>query len=191
MPLYKFFCFFSRFFIYLSFLSHIYAFTCILLLIVSKNDPGTRKCFLINLGDTRAVLIDAKENTSKRISYDHKASDPKEQERIIAEGGNLMNNRVGGNLAVRRAVGDLLFKTGGEHGVSITPSVEQFEIAQGQEAFVVMASDGLWDVMDDDQVREFILPSLQKKSIYSTNNDLINKALIDLGSKDNISILIV
>ena len=60
---------------------------------------------IANLGDSRAILGSA-DGSAIRITKDHKASDPAEQERVKAAGGMIYNNRVNGVLAVTRALGD-------------------------------------------------------------------------------------
>jgi len=47
------------------------------------------------------------------MSYDHKAKDEKEIERVKEVGGTIHNHRVSGVLAVTRALGDLDLKTEG------------------------------------------------------------------------------
>merc|ERR1712062_616762 len=44
------------------------------------------------------------------LSTDHKPMDEKERERIEAAGGFVEFNRVNGNLALSRALGDFVFK---------------------------------------------------------------------------------
>jgi serine/threonine protein phosphatase PrpC len=48
---------------------------------------------------------------AKRVSTDHKISNQSEQERIRKEGGLILKGRVGGQLAVTRALGDLMLKS--------------------------------------------------------------------------------
>ena len=62
-----------------------------------------------NLGDTRAVL--SLDGTAKRVTIDHKTTNVSEQERIKKEGGLILKGRVGGQLAITRALGDLMLKT--------------------------------------------------------------------------------
>ncbi len=40
------------------------------------------------------------------MSYDHRATDPAEIERVKSGGGNVIDGRVGGTLALTRAFGD-------------------------------------------------------------------------------------
>ena len=69
-----------------------------------------------------------------------------------------MQNRVSGQLAVTRALGDLnlkrevkmvkkrIFKK--KQGVINTPNFKKINIMP-KDKFIIMASDGLWDVIDD------------------------------------------
>ena len=61
-----------------------------------------------NVGDSRAIASVA--GRVEELSFDHKPSNPREQERIIAAGGYVEYNRVNGNLALSRALGDFIFK---------------------------------------------------------------------------------
>ena len=61
-----------------------------------------------NAGDSRAVACVAGRAVS--LSYDHKPSIQAERERIISAGGWVDWNRVNGNLALSRALGDFVFK---------------------------------------------------------------------------------
>lgn len=65
-----------------------------------------------NVGDSRAIasvngLVDP-------LSFDHKPANESEAKRIIAAGGWVEFNRVNGNLALSRALGDFIFKRNDE-----------------------------------------------------------------------------
>lgn len=57
----------------------------------------------------------------------------------------IMRGRVMGQLAVTRAFGDLDLKT---QGVSVKPDLKTIEITSDCK-YLIMASDGLWDVIED------------------------------------------
>jgi serine/threonine protein phosphatase PrpC len=57
-----------------------------------------------NVGDSTAVLVS--DTGVTRLSYDHKGSDTTEVARVQRSGGFIMNDRVGGSLAITRALGD-------------------------------------------------------------------------------------
>lgn len=61
-----------------------------------------------NVGDSRAVLSVG--GLAEPLSYDHKPANQLEARRIIAAGGWVEFNRVNGNLALSRALGDFMFK---------------------------------------------------------------------------------
>jgi serine/threonine protein phosphatase PrpC len=139
-----------------------------------------------NTGDTRIVLVsDGK--PGRRISVDHVATDPEEVARVQRDGGHVVGNRVGGSLAVTRALGDHILK-GDDGGVSCEPHVVHHTVAPG-DRFVVMASDGVWDVMDDDEASDIVMVQAER-----TNDEIANAILqsaLARGTRDNTSVLVV
>jgi len=71
------------------------------------------KLYCASVGDSRCVLsrVVDKVYTAIPLSMDHKPSDPAEQIRIREAGGFIEENRVNGNLAVSRSIGDLEYKS--------------------------------------------------------------------------------
>jgi hypothetical protein len=61
--------------------------------------------------------------------------------------------RVQGDLAVSRAFGDAHLKN---FGVSATPELSAIRLTP-RDAFLVLASDGLWDVVDEQQCAASVL----------------------------------
>lgn len=61
-----------------------------------------------NAGDSRCVMGTA--NTAKALSDDHKPHGDSEKARILEAGGFVQWNRVDGELAVSRALGDFSYK---------------------------------------------------------------------------------
>lgn len=66
------------------------------------------KLYCANAGDSRAVAC--RNGQLVALSSDHKPNNPEEMERIYNAGGWVEFNRVNGNLALSRALGDFLFK---------------------------------------------------------------------------------
>ena len=142
--------------------------------------------FVGNAGDSRAVLIlkDAQDGVVE-LSQDHKPNRRDEQERIEKAGGIVVHVgvwRVEGVLAVSRAIGDRAFK---EYVIS-RPDVLRYERTE-KDAFLVLASDGLWDVMSNKQVADEIRSC---SSVENAAKRLTEKAF-RLGSRDNICSLVV
>uniref|UniRef100_A0A0K8TN81 protein-serine/threonine phosphatase n=1 Tax=Tabanus bromius TaxID=304241 RepID=A0A0K8TN81_TABBR len=115
------------------------------------------KLYCANAGDSRAVAcINGKTDI---LSIDHKPNNEIETKRINDGGGYVEFNRVNGNLALSRALGDFIFKGNAkkkaeEQIVTAYPDVETREITEDWE-FVVLACDGIWDVMSNEEVVEF------------------------------------
>lgn len=61
-----------------------------------------------NAGDSRCIA--GVGGTAVALSTDHKPNDPAEKQRITEAGGFVEFNRVNGNLALSRALGDFVFK---------------------------------------------------------------------------------
>lgn len=94
------------------------------------------------------------------LSIDHKPTCEEEMNRIISAGGWVQFNRVNGNLALSRAFGDFVFKrndkrSATEQIVIAYPDVQTRELTSDLE-FIIMACDGVWDVMTNEEVVEFV-----------------------------------
>lgn len=120
--------------------------------------------FFINCGDSRAVLY---RNSHVCFStLDHKPCNPREKERIQNAGGSVMIQRVNGSLAVSRALGDYDYKSVDGKGPTeqlVSPEPEVFEMVRApeQDQFVVLACDGIWDVMSNEELCEFVRSRLE------------------------------
>nr|CAI5856462.1 unnamed protein product [Callosobruchus analis] len=120
------------------------------------------KLYCANAGDSRAVACIA--GKMELLSQDHKPSDKVEYNRIVAAGGWVDANRVKGNLALSRALGDYAFKRNQhkrpeEQIVTAYPDVEERTIDENWE-FIVLACDGIWDVMGSVEVVHYVRKSI-------------------------------
>jgi len=147
---------------------------------IRKEESGKRMAYAANAGDARIVLI--KEGKAVRLTYDHKASDQAEIERIHALGGFVIMNRVNGMLAVTRALGDMTMK---EH-VTCDPYTTVTELCEGC-SHVIVACDGIWDVLSDDQAAEIVLKAASAQNAAQ----MLLRTSLKEGSTDNISVMIV
>jgi len=110
---------------------------------LEKKTNGQSTVTIAHVGDSRVVIRIA--GKAQRITRDHKASDPDEQKRVMAEGGTIKNDRLGGSLAVTRSFGDFYYK---KKGLSSVPEITTVQIGKDDE-FIIMATDGIWDAMQD------------------------------------------
>ncbi|KAJ8561659.1 hypothetical protein ON010_g8019 [Phytophthora cinnamomi] len=118
-----------------------------------------------NSGDSRSVM--AKDGRTVEMSYDHKPINVRrrgtvagERRRIENAGGLVRSNRVNGDLAVSRALGDFSYKANTklpaeQQQVSAEPDIEVQNI-DGTEEFLILACDGIWDVMSNDELCAYI-----------------------------------
>jgi protein phosphatase PTC1 len=140
-----------------------------------------KKLYIANCGDARAVIsVDGK---VARLSQDHKGTDEAEIKRITDLGGFVVLNRVNGVLAVTRSLGDFNMK----EFVIPNPFITATEILETSKALLILACDGLWDVISDEDAINLIM---NESSAQNMSEKLLRYAL-DNGSTDNISIMVI
>lgn len=93
------------------------------------------------------------------MSNDHKPTNEEETARITAAGGFVEFGRVNGNLALSRAMGDFEFKQNfslapEKQIVTVVPEIITHKL-DGEEEFLVLACDGIWDCLTSQQVIDF------------------------------------
>ena len=114
------------------------------------------------LGDSQAVLV--KQNGLARQLVDpHKPDRPDEKERISKLGGEVIfwdgAYRVNGQLAVSRAIGDAGYKP----YVTAEPDLVAVTM-DGDEDFLIIGCDGLWDTIGVDEAAFIVLQYLHHES---------------------------
>jgi serine/threonine protein phosphatase PrpC len=133
-----------------------------------------------NVGDSRCVLC--RSGSPLRLSVDHTPQLPGEAKLITERGGSIVKGYVNGLLAVSRSLGDgFLGNCGNAH-----PHIESVSLKPG-DAFLIIASDGLWDVMSDKEACEAIMGDVD---LELAANTLVSQAY-GRGSTDNISVIVV
>ena len=147
--------------------------------------------YTANVGDSRSVLC--RNGRPIALSFDHKPNLKNEQSRIEKNGGFVHNNRVNGRLAISRAIGDNSFKNNNptlSHVIS-TPDITYNKLTTEDE-FIVMACDGLWDVMSNKNAVDYIKSRLDKNTdIQTISKEIVYYAINELGSTDNVTCLII
>lgn len=136
--------------------------------------------FFGNCGDSRAVLF--RDGQVYFSTQDHKPANPAEKERIQNAGGSVMIQRVNGSLAVSRALGDFEYKNVEGRGpceqlVSPEPEICVVERDEKDE-FVVLACDGIWDVMSNIDLCDFVKSRMQLTSdLRAVCNQVVDTCL--------------
>ncbi|GLT92780.1 hypothetical protein SLE2022_106000 [Rubroshorea leprosula] len=119
---------------------------------------------IANLGDSRALLCtrgDKSQLVPVQLTVDLKPSLPTEAERIMNAGGRVfameeepsvfrvwMPEEDCPGLAMARALGDFCLK---DYGLINSPEV-YFRKITSKDEFVVLATDGIWDVLTNNEV---------------------------------------
>jgi serine/threonine protein phosphatase PrpC len=144
-----------------------------------------------NAGDARIVL--GHRGLATRLTKDHRTDDPDEVQRIETAGGFMFKGRVLGVLAVTRSLGDHCMKD----YVIAQPFLREttIELLEGDDednsgedpSFLILACDGLWDVMEDQQAVDFVVKYQDDKANISKH--LINEAL-RRGTTDNVTVVV-
>lgn len=144
--------------------------------------------WVANCGDSRAVLVNPMTRQVKRLSHDHKGTDHYEVERVKGAGGTIQGGRVSGTLAVTRAFGDFEDMLGKSKGVVIVQPTTTYHPIENAGDFLVLVSDGVTDVMTDQQIAEKVVAGGGDAMDISTT--IMTEAL-NSGSMDNITVVAV
>ncbi|XP_018850794.1 probable protein phosphatase 2C 39 [Juglans regia] len=142
-----------------------------------------QKLVVANVGDSRAVIC--KNGVAKQLSIDHEPS--MERESIEERGGFVSNfpgdvPRVDGQLAVARAFGDKSLKKhlSSEPHITVEPIDDETE-------FIILASDGLWKVMSNQEAADCIREIKDARSAAK----LLTEEALNRKSSDDISCIVV
>lgn len=153
-----------------------------------------RSMYIANCGDSRAVL--SRHGCPVFSTQDHKPGLPSERDRIVKAGGSVMIQRVNGSLAVSRALGDYEYKNVKGRGpceqlVSPEPEIFVRDRDDEEDEFLVLACDGIWDVMTNADLCAYIHSRLMvTDNLQEVTSQVIDTCLYK-GSRDNMSIVLV
>jgi protein phosphatase 1L len=143
-----------------------------------------------NTGDSR--LLVGRNGVALFSTKDHKPNNPEELKRIYNAGGFIQGHYVYDidgkyGLALSRGLGDVSCHRGDV--VTAQPQVDTVMVKVGD--FIVAASDGLFDVIENQEVIEFVQGHLDfGHSIIAVSEALTQEAR-SRGSRDDITALIV
>ena len=122
-----------------------------------------------NIGDSRAIMIKTG-NEIVPLSIDQKPDDPEESKRIVQNGGEISQYEDNGEksgpyriwkkgevypgIAMSRSVGDFIATS-----LGVVPEAKFIEEKIDQDCkFIVVASDGIWEFLDNKRVGEIVMP---------------------------------
>ncbi|XP_024393465.1 probable protein phosphatase 2C 60 isoform X2 [Physcomitrium patens] len=158
----------------------------------------SNKLFVANAGDSRCIM--SRRGQAVNLSVDHKPELELEKERINKAGGFIHGGRVNGSLNLTRAIGDMEFKyqtnlAPDKQIVTCCPDIREEDLGPDVE-FIVLACDGIWDVMSSQQVVDFVRKRLTTaNTLSSICEDILDNCLSPSTRQqegcDNMSIIIV
>jgi serine/threonine protein phosphatase PrpC len=161
---------------------------------------GPAPVIVANVGDSRAVLCEGGD-VVRQITVDHNPGRPEERARIEAAGGFVEKAggvaRVAGMLAVSRSFGDRALRGA---GVVAEPHVEIWEVGDeedggvkgwGAERYVILATDGLWDVVQNEEAAGMAGHVLDLGGDMQEAAEVLTREAYVRGSKDNIGVAVV
>uniref|UniRef100_A0A0G4IBV6 PPM-type phosphatase domain-containing protein n=1 Tax=Chromera velia CCMP2878 TaxID=1169474 RepID=A0A0G4IBV6_9ALVE len=161
--------------------------TCVSVMI--KN----RALICANIGDSRAVMARCRAGKWYAIplSDDHKPDRADEMKRIVASGGKVesfkgdqgeaigparvwLRHTEAPGLAMSRSFGDGIAKT---VGVTCEPEFKSAEMTS-DDKFIVLASDGVWEFLSNEDVVKIVRRHWQKNNAESACDELVQQAVL-------------
>ena len=94
-----------------------------------------------NLGDSRAVIV--KERHAVPLSNIHDFTNTSERLTVEQKGGTLLRDRLEGELALSRSIGDINFKA----FMSSEPEITVHNVTE-DDKYLLLATDGFWNVSE-------------------------------------------
>lgn len=173
---------------------------------IHEGPNGFRTLVSGNVGDSRAIL--SRRGKAVDLTRDHKPNEEGEKARILGMGGTIQWDPYGKvhrvvNLSTSRAIGDRYARP----MVSGQVEIKQYPFMEDSDEFILLASDGLWDVMTSQEVVDFVHEQLNNTEAESScsNEERTKRALmqrrnmaryvanegINRGSMDNVTVLMV
>ena len=76
-------------------------------------------------------------------------------------------------LAMSRSIGDQLAH---KVGVSDIPEIKEFMISEVDPLALVVASDGVWEFMSNDEVKSIVMKYVYQKDANACSKDIVEKA---------------
>jgi len=145
--------------------------------------------YIANVGDSLSLMY--KNGEIYKLSNEHKTTLKSEIIRIKKFNKfKLINNRINGKLNITRAIGDLNYKKNEnlkpfEQIITSYPEINKIKMTDDID-FIIMASDGVWDCVDQQKLCESIKKELEE-NINNKISNIIAKIFDNIISKNNFS----
>lgn len=145
-----------------------------------------------NIGDCR-VAVRRADGCDQQLTYDHRAKDKEEKQRVIASGGFVRNGRLFGVLEPSRSIGDMdIHEMYPGKGLIATPSLGAHRIMPGRlRTVIVVATDGVWDVLPTSQALSIVTKLVDQGKPCASAARALCDAAASAGSLDDITAVVV
>lgn len=163
-----------------------------------SKDVGSTACMVVmtvddvwfvNVGDSRALLKAG--DVTRQMTVDHKPMLQSESDRVRRFGGFLSNTdgswRINGRLNLSRSIGDWSMRP----FIVSSPTIKHYSRQSKSNEYIVIASDGLFDVMTNEDVSKVIDAQPHTQSGLSSALKTLVSESRQRGSTDNITIIYI
>jgi len=164
--------------------------TASLLLAIEDKKKATQRpdVWVANVGDSTIFGLDHMSG-ARKLSVDHNVKMKSEQDRILREGSltiveGYVCTPMGHMLAVTRALGDADF------GPVVTAEPHIVHVKHAYPVFV-LASDGIWDVMNGKEVWQKLQPPKERRAWRESAYRLNHWRNTTFDQHDNSSVIVV
>ncbi|GAB2300262.1 hypothetical protein Dimus_034297 [Dionaea muscipula] len=148
-----------------------------------------RSLLVANAGDCRAVL--SRNGVAIEMSKDHRPCCIKERTRIESLGGYIEDGYLNGQLGVTRALGDWHLKGLKVSGPLIAEPELRLVTLSKEDEFLVIGSDGLWDVFTSQNAVDLARRRLRAHNdVKLCCKEMVEEA-IKRGATDNLTVVMV
>lgn len=161
-----------------------------------------KETYLINLGDSRAVLVNPSTKQAFPLTKDQKPGDPSLRDGIYDRGGSVVKHetqdlyRVSGLLSTAGALGD--FSLAGISHKPVITCLSDIEEVKGdinrEGAKLILACDGLWDVLNLDDIKDHLAAKERAQSTKLSSKycaDYLLKTALKANTTDNVTVSVV
>ena len=145
---------------------------------------NNRSIYCANVGDSKCYYINGTE--AIQLTEDHNCNNKNEVDLLKSKDILVFRGRVFGSLKLTRSFGDTDYK---KEGITSTPYIKKIFSDKNDVKYLIIASDGIWDVVDDKKLFQ-ISKELKEGTSEEFCNSLIDYALKN-NSTDNISCVII
>ncbi|CAE7710575.1 unnamed protein product [Symbiodinium necroappetens] len=149
-----------------------------------------KELLFVNLGDCRAVICDGAKVATKTVDHSTEKN-AEEKHRLQKLGVTIDAGYVDGKVQVSRAFGDIEGKTGVKiNGLICKPEITVVAIQESTE-FVVLATDGIWDALQE----QTVLTTARKVLRESRSSEAAAQAVLESAGRvskvDNAAVIVL